>query len=347
MDSYLKELFGNSTFHSINIVDDNVSSVLDRAGRELKTNNHSNHQSDLESRSGRTHDSSSPVSRSSRCGDKTTHMWTIASRGAICNPTTLSATDHRHQRWESTTKIEDGAVNKMAKTVSQSAVRKPRRKSSGGEELVAGEAEATTSLVDRREIVTCHTSKFRLENHRKMESNVVLPDLVSSGPPRLSRSMDEISRLNTNIRMKVGSDPNHIYTRSDSAMMNQAPAGYSDEETWGKPYLVALKSDPDNKQTARRPYHSLAGPPEMPKRRTSDDSITLVAALEAAVAASPMSSSHTSLDSVQDGQSEGIQVPLRQEHSMLRLSPTSLMAASHLDFPMSFTGLPYELGRSD
>jgi hypothetical protein len=71
--------------------------------------------------------------------------------------------------------------------------------------------------------------------------------------------------------------------------IDQTPTVYC-KELLSKLYLVALKCGP-NEQATWRPFHFMVGPPEMPQRRSSDDSMTILAALELAVASpSPIAS---------------------------------------------------------
>jgi hypothetical protein len=321
MERYLKKLFGNSTCRSINIVDDNVSSLLD-CGGALVSSNHSNHHRSHAYRRCGAHESSSPVSGQNGCRDDSDTFGAKIARGTTWNPTIASATDHRRQRWESTSHIANGATI-ITRANSDSAIGRPRRSPSIDEELGVGGCEPTTQ-VDRQGIITSHSSKFPLEN----QSYCIIPDHVVSGSPKMSRTMDGISRLNTKHGIKVDSIPNHSNTSANIGKIDQTPTVYSKELLW-KPYLVALKSGP-NEEATRRPSHSMVGPPEMPQRRSSEDSMTILAALELAVASSsPMSSSHTSLDSAQEELSARIHVAPRQRQNVPRLSPTS----------MSFTGL--------
>ncbi|KAG7338929.1 hypothetical protein IV203_034600 [Nitzschia inconspicua] len=321
MDSYLKQLLRSSSSPSVHIVDDNVSSR-----RELMSYNHCKTDSTTDGvNQRRTRTSGTTVQNCRGRSDAATS----SSRRLR---TATSAVEHRHQRWESTTSDGTSGATRMSRRCSDSAVGKPRRKYSRDDGLGLVEKNVETNL----EPTVPLSASALMENQRSTESRSKLPDEVEEAIPlSLSRSMDAIHLLPKDFGTVPGLPPLDVRSnRPDSIFQEESPLG--------KPYFVALKTA-STEQLVRRSFQSLAGPPEKPERRSSDDSMTLVAALEAAVAASPLSSSCASLEAETTYSTTGVGGPFREGHNtLIQLPQSSLVSSSHLDFPITMRSLPYD-----
>lgn len=334
MDSYLKQLLGNSACPSVHIVDDNVSSASDCGGRELISHNHFQRRNKSIATSGRRNNhqrSSSMMTERKRCGRCGVGSHCCLRSGTMRS--TPSATDHLRQRWGSMTCEEVATVEaatRATRRYSDSAAGKPRRKCSFDDSF---EKEDVHEGQQRES-----SSSSMLDCSWNVESCSVFPfNRLLSLPPRLSQSMDVIKKCPGESRLETGRtlpDVKCNDLQSTVSQMTQDPLQGDCDEAFGKSYMVALKPDASTEELGRRSM--MLNPPEKPERRTSDDSMTLIAVLEAAMAASPLSSSSTIL-----GPEEAERTYL-QGCDMLHLSPHSLAATSPLDHPVTVKGLSYE-----
>jgi hypothetical protein len=311
MDSFLKQLIGNACCPSVHIVDDNVSSAFDCGGRELISHNHDQRTKIVSGCDCVKAQRSRSLTERQRDGEKRTGMVASGPKSSGMLWKTESARDHLHQRWDSIAQDGASAATKMPRRCSDSAAGKPRRKYSIDESLGVMVNETNEPVPNRAEHSNLSCFSSMLEKHWQTESTSILPHPISSIPPRLSRSIDDMPFSPSDL---MGT--RRIYHENNAQKQEISGEDEREEDSLGKPYLVALKTSSEE-DLLRRSYHVLVGPPEKPERRTSGDSLTLVAALEAAVAASPMSSSCTSLDSGSGDKITGVDRVIRQGQNLL------------------------------
>jgi hypothetical protein len=273
MDSYFKELLGGAASPSINIVDDNVHPSIDRNHSISIGCNIHQQQPFRRPSSARSRSMSEQRRRPKPLGKQKQRI------------TSWSHPDGK-ARWASF--ADENPNLKLQRRSSDSVLGQPRRRSCEIEDYSSNTIWSDTATSSEDVIGSAQRllSSVLDRNHEKPPDSTTVLRLTSNE----SATVDE--QIGPNLRHKTA-EYEAIPDCSDTDRVSQQMFE-SDNKSMGlgRPYIINLKpaSGP-----VERMYKDLCGPPEKPKRRSSEESLTLVAALEAAVAASPMLSAEHSL----------------------------------------------------
>mmetsp|Transcript_6333 Transcript_6333/g.9887 ORF Transcript_6333/g.9887 Transcript_6333/m.9887 type:complete len:378 (-) Transcript_6333:405-1538(-) len=354
MDSYLKDLLGNSAHgsSSIHIVDDNVTTKLDSQDVN-KLLSRSYHGTDGRRSSMPSSSSSSSMTttrrrrawnRSSSMEDQSTvaTMWTSSSKQPPC-------------RWESL--IE----STLPRRRSDSALGKPKRRSSESEDIDGSENLSVLSSPSFRKMLLeevggdglMSPSSPPLTREHGNSKNATYfrnePLAVSSSTisrlVRPSRDLIDLDKHKTAEGFRnTNEQKQHKQPEDDDSLdsfhSSDDPKDDEEEINMGKSYVVPLKTSasPPADVIRRKPNHHkrcTAGPPEKPERRFSDDSVTMFVSSDTTP---PVKGEIAKFHDRQEIRAacRAKRLSSSPDHS----SPS--LSSSCLEFPDSLRELPYE-----